>query len=100
MDVYERLANCTGFEWDEGNLFKNWEKHRVTAAECEQIFFSFPMVAVKDPEHSQAEERFYALGKTDAGRLLTVIFTFRRNQIRITSARDMSRRERKEYGEP
>jgi hypothetical protein len=34
MDAYERLAACAGFDWDEGNLLKRWEKHGVTAAEC------------------------------------------------------------------
>ena len=40
MDAYDRLAACTGFDWDEGNLLKNWEKHGVTAAECEEVFFN------------------------------------------------------------
>jgi len=30
------LANCTGFEWDHGNITKNWDKHDVSAGECEQ----------------------------------------------------------------
>lgn len=97
MDAYERLARCTGFDWDEGNVLKNWMKHRVTAAECEQIFFSRPLVVAEDVGHSQAEGRLYALGQTDAGRLLLVVFTFRRNLIRVISARGMSKKERKEY---
>ncbi len=97
MDAYERLAKCTGFGWDKGNLLKNWVKHRVTAAECEQIFFNRPLVVAEDVGHSQAEGRLYALGQTDAGRLLLVVFTFRRNLIRVISARGMSKKERKEY---
>lgn len=97
MDAYERLAKCTGFEWDEGNVLKNWVKHRVTAAECEQIFFNRPLVVAEDVGHSQAEGRSYALGQTDAGRLLLVVFTFRRNLVRVISARGMSKKERKEY---
>lgn len=97
MDAYERLARCTGFAWDEGNVLKNWMKHRVTAAECEQIFFNRPLVVTEDVEHSQAEERLYGLGQTDAGRMLLVVFTVRRNLIRVVSARDMSKNERKEY---
>jgi len=97
MDVYEQLAKCTGFLWDEGNVLKIWVKHRVTAAECEQIFFNRPLIVVEDLVHSQVEERLYALGQTDAGRLLLVVFTFRRNLIRVISARDMSKKERKEY---
>ncbi|CBE67715.1 MAG: BrnT family toxin [Candidatus Methylomirabilis oxygeniifera] len=97
MDAYERLARCTGFDWDEGNVLKNWVKHRVTAAECEQIFFNCPLVVTEDVGHSQAEGRMYALGQTDGGELLLVVFTFRRNLIRVISARGMSKKERKEY---
>lgn len=97
MDAYERLAKCTGFDWDEGNVLKNWVKHRVTAAECEQIFFNRPLVVAEDIGHSQAEGRMYALGQTDGGKLLLVVFTFRRNLIRVISARGMSKKERKEY---
>ncbi len=88
-----------GFEWDEGNLLKNWEKHRVSASECEQIFFNRPLVAGVDEEHSQEESRCYALGVTDAGRRLFAVFTVRQNRIRMISTRDMNRRERKVFDE-
>ena len=88
---------CTGFDWDEGNLLKNWEKHRVSAAECEQVFFNRPLIAAPDQKHSGKESRFYALGQTDAGRLLFVVFTLRGSLIRVISGRDMNRREAKEH---
>jgi uncharacterized DUF497 family protein len=97
MVMLNDIANCTGFEWDDGNLFKNWEKHRVSATECEQIFFNRPLVAGADKQHSQREARFYALGQTDFGRLLFVVFTIRKNRIRVISARDMNRKEKKVY---
>ena len=97
MEIEEILRKCTGFEWDEGNLLKNWEKHRVSASECEQIFFNRPLVALPDPEHSHVEKRFYALGQTDAARYLFVVFTVRSDLIRVISARDMSRKERKAF---
>jgi uncharacterized DUF497 family protein len=97
MDLYEHLAKATGFEWDRGNLEKSWRKHRVSAAECEQIFFSQPLILAPDVKHSQAEARFYALGQTDAGRPLFVVFTLRGTLIRVISARDMSRKERTLY---
>ncbi len=91
------LSECTGFDWDEGNLEKNWVSHEVTAAECEQIFFNLPLVVTDDTKHSQKENRFYALGQTDADRLLFLVFTIRRKLIRVISARDMNRKERKAY---
>ena len=97
MGVRETIMSCTGFEWDEGNLAKNWEKHGVTAPESEQIFFNRPLIAGSDETHSQKEARFYALGQTDTGRPLFVVFTIRNNLIRAISARDMSRKERRVY---
>ena len=93
------LTDWEGFDWDEGNLVKNWEKHRVSASECEQVFFNRPLVAGLDVVHSKTEDRFYALGVTDAGRRLFVVFSVRRNKIRVISARDMNRRERKVFDE-
>ena len=97
MDLAERLARCTGFEWDEGNLLKNWQRHGVSASECEQIFFNHPLVTAPTARHSQKEQRFYALGHTDGRRRLFVVFAIRRDLIRVISARDMSRKERREY---
>jgi uncharacterized DUF497 family protein len=97
MAEAEILAQCIGFEWDQYNSGKNWERHRVTVRECEEVFFNAPLVAGEDPKHSQQEPRFYCLGRTDAGRLLFVAFTTRGKLIRAISARDMNRKERKVY---
>lgn len=47
--------------------------------------------------HSSHEKRYYALGHTGMKRLLFVVFTIRNNHIRVISARDMNRKEKKEY---
>ena len=91
------LADCTGFQWDAGNADKNWERHQVTQGECEQVFFQRPLRIAGDLPHSQAEARYAALGQTAAGRRLTLVFTIRGTLIRVISARDMSRRERRLY---
>jgi len=91
------LSQCEGFEWDDGNINKNWLKHKVSPAECEQIFFNRPLVIQDDIKHSEAEKRFYALGRTDAKRNLFIAFTVRKKRIRVISARDMSRKEREVY---
>jgi hypothetical protein len=88
-----------GFEWDEGNLTKNWEKHRVSIAECEQIFFNRPLVVADDDRHSGEEPRYYTLGKTDTGRELFIVFAIRRRRVRVISARDMNKKEREIYRE-
>lgn len=91
------LLGWEGFEWDEGNLLKNWEKHGVSASECEQAFFNSPMIAGLDEQHSDREPRYYSLGITDTGRRLFMSFTVRNKLIRVISARDMSRKERKVF---
>lgn len=91
--------SITGFDWDQGNREKNWIRHQVTDGECEEVFFNQPLLVLPDERHSQAEMRYYALGQTNAGRLLFVVFTVRQSLLRVISARDMSRKERRIYGE-
>ena len=92
------LNQITGFDWDKGNARKN-EKHGVSSAEAEQVFFNAPLLLLDDAAHSQKEARLHALGKTDDGRLLHITFTLRQSGclIRVISARDMHRKERRFY---
>jgi len=90
MELFEKIE---GFDWDHGNILKNWIKHGVTAGECEEIFFNESLLTVDDNKHSQTEKRYLALGKTNEERALTVIFTIRENKIRVTSARDQNGKE-------
>lgn len=94
-------TRVTGFDWDAGNARKSSDKHEVSQAEAEQVFFNAPLSVVPDPKHSSAGPRFHALGKTDNGRRLHISFTFRSDGtlIRVISARDMHRKERKIYGD-
>lgn len=93
----EPLLDCVGFDWDEGNLEKNWESHRVAFWECEELFFNRPLVVRPDRPHSRSEARYLALGRTDTGRVLFVAFTVRRRLIRPISFRDMTAREKRVY---
>ena len=88
----------TGFNWDDGNARKN-EKHGVSMAEAEQVFFNAPLLLLEDVAHSQKEPRLHALGKTDDDRTLHITFTLRQSDllIRVISARDMHRKERAIY---
>jgi uncharacterized DUF497 family protein len=95
----EPFAHVTGFQWDEGNSDKSWRRHRVLHAEAEQIFFNLPIVVRQDPAHSDREVRYFALGQTDAGRRLMIVFTLRGSLLRVISARPMSRAERRIYAE-
>lgn len=91
------FSKIIGFEWDGGNIDKNWSKHKVKFQECEEVFFNTPLLILPDEKHSQKESRFYSLGKTDKKRYLFLVFTVRKNKIRIISARDMNDKEKKIY---
>jgi uncharacterized DUF497 family protein len=93
----EFLETCDGFQWDAGNSEKIWGRLRVTTVECEELFFNRPLIVGEDPQHSASEIRMYGLGQSNAGRLLFVAFTVRNRLVRVISARDMSRKERKVY---
>lgn len=95
--MLDPVADCVGFDWDEGNIGKNWLKHHVTDWECEEVFFNQPLVVGSDTAHSRRELRYYVLGQTDRGRWLYVSFTVRNRLIRPISARDMNARERRIY---
>ena len=87
----------SGFDWDEGNKQKNWEKHQVDFRECEEVFFNQPLLINEDTKHSSQEKRFYVLGQSDIGRTLFLVFMLRNSKIRVISARDQSKKERKIY---
>lgn len=90
----DALEGCSGFEWEESNTIKNWERDRVSPEEAEDVFFNDPLVVRSDIRHSGREKRYYALGQTSRGRYLFVAFTIHRSLVRVISVRDMNRRER------
>lgn len=86
------------FQWDKGNSEKN-KKHNVEDKESEEVFFDQNRHIFRDHIHSNGEERFRILGKTNEERLLFVVFTKRNKKIRIISARDTNKKERRLYEE-
>ena len=91
------LQKALEFEWDKGNREKNLKKHNVTNKEAEEVFKSEKIIIFKDESHSQKEERYGIFGKSANNRLLSVIFTLRKDKVRIITVRNMSRKERKAY---
>jgi len=85
------------FEWDEGNIYKNENKHGLKWQLIEEIFFNEPLLVFEDIRHSQEECRCFALGFTDDKVHLFVVFTKREQKIRVISARKMNKKERKMY---
>lgn len=93
----KRLPKVLVFEWDKGNLDKSYEKHSISPKETEEIFVSEELFVLPDIKHSQKEKRFIALGKTQGGNSLFVVFTLRDKKIRIVSARRMHKKEVERY---
>lgn len=94
-----KLPIPISFEWNESNLEKNWKKHKVYFKEAEEIFFNKPLKIFPDLKHSGTEKRYIVLGTTNKKRKLTIIFTIREDKIRVISARDQNKKERKKYEE-
>jgi len=95
------VRRAAGFEWDSGNR-KKCQAHGVSIAEIEDLF-TRPVMLLPDPAHSQSETRMRAIGKTQEGRSVFLVFTIRKKGrkrlIRPISARYMHTKEIKHYEE-
>jgi uncharacterized DUF497 family protein len=86
----------TGFQWDSGNLTKSAGRHGVSPEEAEEVFFRAPWI-INDTRLEDNEPRWAAIGQSERGRALRVLFTLRTGKIRPISCRPASRKERKAY---
>ena len=85
------------FEWDPPKAAENARKHGVTFEEAGAVFGDPLASYFADPDHSLAEERLVAVGRSGRGRVLVVMFTERPPVVRLISARPATRRERDAY---
>jgi len=67
---------ANGLDWDQGNRAK-CEKHGLSTSVIESLF-TRPLAILPDTAHSQRERRFRAIGRTDKGRGVFIVFTLRR----------------------
>jgi uncharacterized DUF497 family protein len=87
------------FEWDPAKAAANVEKHGVAFEEAITAFQD-PLGAIHpDPDHSKSEQREILVGHSAQHRLLLVSFTDRQGRIRVISAREATRGERRDYEE-
>jgi uncharacterized protein len=87
------------FEWDPKKDSLNQRKHGVSFSEATTVFGDPLSVTVHDPDHSIEEVRFITFGTTTRGRLIMVSHAERRDRVRIISARELTRAERRAYEE-
>ena len=90
-------GNVSEFEWDKGNISKNYIKHGITPKEAEEVFISEDAWVKPDMAHSQKETRYIILGTSESGTKLFIVFTLRKTKIRIVSARKMHKKEVQKY---
>jgi hypothetical protein len=87
------------FRWDPRKAAINLAKHGVSFEEAVTVFGDPFGRITDDPRHSEDEERCFLIGQSERHRLLVVMFTERGKAIRLISAREPTRHERKEYEE-
>lgn len=85
------------FEWDKEKAESNLTKHTITFEEGATIFNDVFIATMPDPDHSEGEQRFIALGLSVKKRLLIVAYTERGNRTRLISCRKATPAERKAY---
>ena len=87
------------FDWDKNKAKKNLSKHQISFDEAQTVFKDPLFIDFYDPDHSEDEERYLIVGKSNQGNLLIVSYTERESSIRIISARKVTKAERKAYEE-
>ena len=90
------------FSWDARKALQNYEKHGVPFEEAATVFADTEGLDWEDLEHPEPERRWKRLGLSTRTRVLLVVYTLRRlkngtETIRIISARQASKKERKAY---
>jgi uncharacterized DUF497 family protein len=86
------------FEWNPRKAIDNLKKHGVSFEEGSTIFGDAFAVTIRDPMHSDDEQRFVTLGRSTRQRILVVVHTERADVVRIISVRIATPREKRHYG--
>ena len=90
------------FQWDMGNqshIIDDYPARANTIDEVESLFYDPAPLALPDPEHSDQEERFKLVAKSNQNRILLVVYVIRNGQIRPISCRPASQNERNRYAQ-
>lgn len=85
------------FDWDENKAKSNFLKHGITFNDAVTVFADPYLLFTEDTQHSEREEREWAMGEAENGTILVVFFSVRKETFRIISARKATKRECKKY---
>lgn len=87
-----------GVIWLRDVVDKLTSKHQVETDEVEEVLAGKPKFRFMEKGEREGEHVYLALGQTEAGRYLSVLFCKKSKEALILSARDMARKERRQYG--
>ena len=90
QDPFERISS---FEWDEKKRTRNLAKHGIDFEDATEVFYGEALVSRSNRKN---EERWIALGEVE-GRIIAVVYTWRKSALRLISARRASKNEATEY---
>jgi uncharacterized DUF497 family protein len=85
------------FEWNKNKAKENLKQHNVSFEEAISVFIDNLSVTIHDNEHSVNEDRFIDIGLSNKSRIIVVVYTERKDKIRIISARSATKNEMKNY---
>jgi uncharacterized protein len=90
------------FEWGPNKAVTNRRKHGISFEQAATVFRDRLMLSIPDTEHSEQEERWVTLGRSEDGKLLVVIHTYQETSeqeavVRVISAREATQPERQHY---
>ena len=84
--------------WDPTKAKSNFQKHKIRFSDAESVLYD-PMALTAEDHYIEGEKRFVTVGSDSIGRIVLVIYTYRKNKIRLISARKATPSERKHYEE-
>jgi uncharacterized DUF497 family protein len=89
------VAGELTFEWDGAKATANRRKHGISFEEAATVFLDEHAQIFDDPDSGTSEMRYLLLGLSAARRTLLVVHVERGTRLRIISAREATRRERR-----
>ena len=99
--MYNVIMETINFEWDENKNSRNRKKHGISFEIAKEVFYDNAAILFDDPDHSIGEERFLIIGMVRSSKICIVSHCYRDsdNVIRIISAREATKNEKKIYFE-
>ncbi len=83
--------------WDPRKAAANPKLHQgVTLEEAKAVLFD-PFALTHENDEAQGEQRFVTLGVGGRGRILVVVYTYRKGTIRLISAWKANAKQRRRY---